>query len=172
MLIDVAFGFVFLATHPRRAGLGVNKRRIGESVAEAWCVCFLRVLCAGVWRIQLPLRQRKGRYFDSLTQTPLRRPGINSREAKLKFLTEHSIPSWVSRAQATGAAAVLLGLCPSARSLGGVDVFVGGIRRQPSQRAVNVTSEKSDDDRRFVGATSWASVISSGLRGVGGVCAG
>ena len=136
MLIDVAFGFVFLATHPRRAGLGVNKRRIGESVAEAWCVCFLRVLCAGVWRIQLPLRQRKGRYFDSLTQTPLRRPGINSREAKLKFLTEHSIPSWVSRAQATGAAAVLLGLCPSARSLGGVDVFVGGIRRQPSQRVL------------------------------------
>ena len=95
-------------------------------------------------------------------QTPLRGLGINSREAKLRlsFLqtaSVHSIPCWVSRAQATGAAAVLLGLCPSGRRSGGVDVFVSCIRR-PSQRAVDVTTENPDGDRRF-GATSWPSAV-------------
>ena len=161
MLIDVAFGSVFLATlavpawEPTRGELSSLQPRPGVRVC-------LRVLCANVWRIQLQLRQQqRGRYSHSLIQTPLRGLGINSREAKLRlsFLQEacvHSIPCWVSRAQGTGAAAVLLGLCPSGRRPGGVDVFVGCIRRT-AQRPVDVTSEKADGDRRF-GVTSWTSV--------------
>ena len=90
MLIDVAFGSVFLATlavpawEPTRGELSSLQPRPGVRVC-------LRVLCANVWRIQLQLRQQqRGRYSHSLIQTPLRGLGINSREAKLRlsFLQE------------------------------------------------------------------------------------